>query len=59
MCIGVDFSIAILVGPVQWLETHIWHAKRMHMTELWGYRLVCRISKCVIWHENSHKHLAG
>ncbi|KIP10247.1 hypothetical protein PHLGIDRAFT_267125 [Phlebiopsis gigantea 11061_1 CR5-6] len=22
-----------------WLETHIWHAKRMHMEELWGYRL--------------------
>lgn len=23
-----------------WLETHIWHAKRMHMTEIWGHRLV-------------------
>ncbi|EJD52288.1 POP1-domain-containing protein [Auricularia subglabra TFB-10046 SS5] len=22
-----------------WLETHIWHAKRMHMTTLWGYRI--------------------
>lgn len=22
-----------------WLETHIWHAKRMHMKNLWGYRL--------------------
>lgn len=22
-----------------WLETHIWHAKRFHMTERWGYRL--------------------
>ncbi|KAF4617537.1 hypothetical protein D9613_005911 [Agrocybe pediades] len=22
-----------------WLETHIWHAKRMHMENLWGYRL--------------------
>lgn len=22
-----------------WLETHIWHAKRFHMTELWGYKL--------------------
>ncbi|KAG6444816.1 hypothetical protein O3G_MSEX003596 [Manduca sexta] len=22
-----------------WLETHIWHAKRFHMTECWGYRL--------------------
>ncbi|KPV73050.1 uncharacterized protein RHOBADRAFT_29266, partial [Rhodotorula graminis WP1] len=22
-----------------WLETHVWHAKRMHMTEIWGHRL--------------------
>lgn len=22
-----------------WLETHIWHAKRFHMAERWGYRL--------------------
>ncbi|KZT73935.1 POP1-domain-containing protein [Daedalea quercina L-15889] len=22
-----------------WLETHIWHAKRMHMKNIWGYRL--------------------
>ncbi|EKM51892.1 uncharacterized protein PHACADRAFT_127885 [Phanerochaete carnosa HHB-10118-sp] len=22
-----------------WLETHVWHAKRMHMEEMWGYRL--------------------
>lgn len=22
-----------------WLETHLWHAKRMHMTNKWGYRL--------------------
>ncbi|KAI0352614.1 POP1-domain-containing protein [Trametes cingulata] len=22
-----------------WLETHIWHAKRMHMENIWGYRL--------------------
>lgn len=22
-----------------WLETHIWHAKRFHMIELWGHRL--------------------
>ncbi|ORY73594.1 ribonucleases P/MRP protein subunit POP1-domain-containing protein [Leucosporidium creatinivorum] len=22
-----------------WLETHIWHAKRMHMTNIWGHRL--------------------
>ncbi|XP_004931529.2 ribonucleases P/MRP protein subunit POP1 [Bombyx mori] len=23
----------------KWLETHIWHAKRFHMIEKWGYRL--------------------
>ncbi|KAI8055247.1 ribonucleases P/MRP protein subunit POP1-domain-containing protein [Syncephalis plumigaleata] len=23
----------------RWLETHIWHAKRMKMTDQWGYRL--------------------
>ncbi|XP_002133798.2 ribonucleases P/MRP protein subunit POP1 [Drosophila pseudoobscura] len=22
-----------------WLETHIWHAKRFHMVDRWGYRL--------------------
>ncbi|XP_008555363.1 ribonucleases P/MRP protein subunit POP1 [Microplitis demolitor] len=22
-----------------WLETHIWHAKRFHMTEKWGYKI--------------------
>lgn len=22
-----------------WLETHIWHAKRMKMIDTWGYRL--------------------
>jgi len=22
-----------------WLETHLWHAKRFHMVDLWGYRL--------------------
>ncbi|XP_014276048.1 ribonucleases P/MRP protein subunit POP1 isoform X2 [Halyomorpha halys] len=22
-----------------WLETHIWHAKRFHMVEKWGYKL--------------------
>lgn len=22
-----------------WLETHIWHAKRFHMKELWGYKI--------------------
>lgn len=22
-----------------WLETHIWHAKRFHMRDLWGYKI--------------------
>lgn len=22
-----------------WMETHIWHAKRFHMTSLWGYKI--------------------
>ena len=22
-----------------WLETHLWHAKRFHMIEKWGYKL--------------------
>lgn len=26
----------------RWLETHLWHAKRFHMTERWGYRLALR-----------------
>lgn len=25
-----------------WLETHLWHAKRMHMLDIWGYRLAVR-----------------
>lgn len=24
----------------KWLETHLWHAKRMKMVNMWGYRLV-------------------
>ncbi|VVD03183.1 unnamed protein product [Leptidea sinapis] len=27
---------------IKWLETHIWHAKRFHMIERWGYRLAYR-----------------
>nr|SVE73609.1 EOG090X07PD [Daphnia atkinsoni] len=26
-------------SKISWLETHIWHAKRFHMTAKWGYRL--------------------
>ncbi|KAI3414070.1 hypothetical protein GPALN_011536 [Globodera pallida] len=25
-----------------WLETHIWHAKRFHLTDLWGYKLALK-----------------
>ncbi|KAG9081834.1 hypothetical protein FRC07_014401, partial [Ceratobasidium sp. 392] len=25
-----------------WLETHLWHAKRMHMEDMWGHRLAIR-----------------
>jgi ribonuclease P/MRP protein subunit POP1 len=28
------------LGDKVWLETHIWHAKRMKMENMWGYRLV-------------------
>lgn len=24
---------------IRWLETHIWHAKRFHMIERWGYKI--------------------
>ncbi len=24
-----------------WLETHLWHTKRMHMDNIWGHRMVC------------------
>lgn len=27
---------------IRWLETHIWHAKRFHMVEKWGYKLADR-----------------
>ncbi|KAI0304514.1 ribonucleases P/MRP protein subunit POP1-domain-containing protein [Multifurca ochricompacta] len=26
----------------RWLETHLWHAKRMHMENMWGYRLAIK-----------------
>ena len=31
--------------PNTWLDTHLWHAKRMHMTNLWGFRLAERHSQ--------------
>lgn len=32
--------VAFKLGDKIWLETHIWHTKRMKMETLWGYRLV-------------------
>lgn len=29
-----------IAGHKAWLETHMWHAKRMKMVDLWGHRLV-------------------
>ena len=26
-------------GESRWLETHIWHAKRFHMSNLWGWKI--------------------
>lgn len=31
-------------GEKLWLGTHVWHAKRMHMIDIWGYRLVSSAS---------------
>ena len=32
----------------QWIETHIWHAKRFHMEELWGFKVPARCNdKCM------------
>jgi ribonuclease P/MRP protein subunit POP1 len=33
-------SVYMILGDKKWLETHLWHAKRMHMENMWGYRLV-------------------
>ena len=35
----------------RWLETHMWHAKRMHMDTAFGYRLV-RFDWCVSLHSS-------
>ncbi|KAJ2996734.1 hypothetical protein HDV02_006236 [Globomyces sp. JEL0801] len=29
----------IIQGAKKWLETHLWHAKRMKMVEKWGIKL--------------------
>jgi ribonuclease P/MRP protein subunit POP1 len=37
----LDFLLIFPIGDKMWLETHVWHAKRMHMKKIWGYSLVC------------------
>ena len=32
-------KLTSVLGDKSWLSTHIWHAKRFHMTNLWSYRL--------------------
>lgn len=39
-------------GNKIWLETHIWHSKRMHMVELWGHRLVRPSSTGIVTHRD-------
>jgi len=31
----------INIANIKWLETHVWHSKRMKMGEKWGYKIVC------------------
>ncbi len=33
-------TVHMTPGDKKWLETHLWHTKRMHMENVWGYRLV-------------------
>lgn len=32
----------IVLESKKWLETHMWHTKRMKMVNIWGYRLASR-----------------
>lgn len=36
----VVIFVNLSIGDKLWLESHIWHAKRMKMENMWGYRLV-------------------
>jgi len=38
--LGPGSLACLTLGDKKWLETHLWHAKRMHMENMWGYRLV-------------------
>jgi hypothetical protein len=40
---GINFALSrvlMVLEDKKWLETHLWHAKRMRMENMWGYRLV-------------------
>ena len=32
----------ITLESKKWMETHMWHAKRMKMKDIWGYRIASR-----------------
>lgn len=55
-----SFRLAGLTEFVEtkaWLETHIWHAKRMKMIDIWGYRLVSLFSLEAL--ASAHKFLSS
>lgn len=31
-----------IIETKKWLETHMWHTKRMKMTNIWGYRIASK-----------------
>jgi Ribonucleases P/MRP protein subunit POP1 len=32
-------QLQLQLQPVQWMTTHLWHAKRFHMEDLWGWKV--------------------
>lgn len=37
-----------ITSGFQWMETHIWHSKRFHMDEIWGFKIPARCNdKCM------------
>jgi hypothetical protein len=48
--LGPVLRLHSILGDKKWLETHLWHAKRMHMENMWGYRLVSIYRRhCFYW----------
>lgn len=41
----MDVVMYVRLLSRRWLETHIWHAKRMHMREAWGFMLPTRSNR--------------